>query len=374
MTGNWLNKLQNTYTVEYLRARKGAHHNQNSMKLSHFKKYFKKRPALVNSSWQNYRLIFLFLFCWCVFCTVILHHFNVMKKIFSINLLIDAHSVCLWMVYLYDGILLRPIHECPFSQPREPAEYPCSYIQVPFSYSPESVLTPGHCFLLLSGSSSYTNHQPRESGGLSAPPFPHLQTCLLSKPQSPALLWREMLFWSWWHYDFQSTVSLHRPWRCDPLPWQRDGRSHLQHLPIPALPRGQSPPGVQSKGPCRKEAAQPDPFSPAWDMPPVFKSKTQGCLSPRICAKHQGQEPAGRGGGLWVMGSSPSHWVQVLCGFQLRRRTWLFACSHDGPSSSKSCTQIFPLSEVNTHNDSLRMLRPVLWNLGLLPLNSPLPI
>lgn len=50
MTGNWLNKLQNTYTVEYLRARKGAHHNQNSMKLSHFKKYFKKRPALVNSS------------------------------------------------------------------------------------------------------------------------------------------------------------------------------------------------------------------------------------------------------------------------------------------------------------------------------------
>ena len=49
MTGNWLNKLWNTYTMEYLIARKDAHHNQNSMKLPHFKNYFKKRPTLDNS-------------------------------------------------------------------------------------------------------------------------------------------------------------------------------------------------------------------------------------------------------------------------------------------------------------------------------------
>ena len=80
MTGNWLNKLRNTYTMEYLIARKDAHHNQNNMKLPHFKNYFKKRPTHDNSRWQNYRLTFLF--CWCVFCTVILYHFYIMKKIF----------------------------------------------------------------------------------------------------------------------------------------------------------------------------------------------------------------------------------------------------------------------------------------------------
>ena len=239
-----------------------------------------------------------------------------MKNFSSINLLIEAHSVCLWIVYLYSGILLRPIHECPFRQPREPAEYPCSYIQVPSSYSPESVLRPGRCLLLLSGSSSYTNHQLRESGDLSAPPFPHLQTCLLSKPQSPALLWREMLFWSWWHYDFQSTVSLHRPWRCDPFPGQEmagatSNTCQYQRCPGPGLHLA-----CRAKGPAeRRRLNQIDPFSPAWDVPPIFKGKMQDCLSLRICVKHQGQKPAGRGTGPWVTGSSPSHWVEVLCGF-----------------------------------------------------------
>ena len=211
---------------------------------------------------DSYRLIFLFLFCWCVFCTVILYYFKVMKNFSSINLLIEAHSVCLWIVYLYSGILLRPIHECPFRQPREPAEYPCSYIQVPSSYSPESVLRPGRCLLLLSGSSSYTNHQLRESGDLSAPPFPHLQTCLLSKPQSPALLWREMLFWSWWHYDFQSTVSLHRPWRCDPFPGQEmagatSNTCQYQRCPGPGLHLA-----CRAKGPAERRRLNQIPSHP----------------------------------------------------------------------------------------------------------------
>ena len=56
----------------------------------------------------------------------------------------------------------------------------------------------------------------------------------------------------------------------------------------------------RSRGACRKEAAQPDPFSPTWNMPPSFKGKRARLLVPQNL--HQTLGPGARWERRWSVG------------------------------------------------------------------------
>ena len=281
-----------------------------------------------------------------------------MKNFSSINLLIEAHSVCLWIVYLYNGILLRPIHECPFRQPREPAEYPCSYIQVPSSYSPESVLRPGRCLLLLSGSSSYTNHQFRESGDLSAPPSPHLQTASSPSPRAQhscgekcssevgdtmisSLLW----------------VST-GPGGVTPFPGQEmagatSNTCQYQHCPGPGLYLV-----CRAKGPAERRRLNQIPSHPPETCHQFLRARCKTACPSESAPNTRARSPLGEALACGSQEAVPlTGWKCFVGSSSVDVCGCLPAFMTVPPPQSVAC-RFSPLSEVNTHNDSLRMFRP----------------